>query len=270
MDLNFFQVTLLALIQGITEFLPVSSSAHLILPSLLLDWPDQGLTFDVAVHLGSLFAVLAYFRHDILQLLVAWLKNLTQRQTSEDSRLAWLIIIATVPGALAGLFANDLVENYARSGYVIGSTSTLFALLLWYADKRVDPGRSLSELTWRQALFVGFAQALALIPGTSRSGITMTAALFCGLTRQAAAKLSFFLAIPIIFGSFTLRGTELVNAGAPGGYLLPLVYGVFVSGLVAFACIHYFMQLIERIGFLPFVIYRIGLAVVLFSITFMA
>ena len=102
MDLNFFQVTLLALIQGITEFLPVSSSAHLILPSLLLDWPDQGLTFDVAVHLGSLFAVLAYFRHDILQLLVAWLKNLTQRQTSEDSRLAWLIIIATVPGALAG------------------------------------------------------------------------------------------------------------------------------------------------------------------------
>ena len=270
MDLSFFQLTLLALIQGITEFLPVSSSAHLILPSLLLDWPDQGLTFDVAVHLGSLFAVLAYFRHDVVKLLRAWIKHLTQQQASEESRLAWLIIIATVPGAVAGFIANDFVENYGRSGYVIAATSITFALLLWYADGKTVRHKILPELSWKQALLIGIAQALALIPGTSRSGITMTAALFCGLTRQDAAKFSFFLAIPIILGSFSLRGAELISSGDLELQLIPLAYGVFVSGLVAFACIHYFMQLIERIGFLPFVIYRIVLALFLFAASFMA
>jgi|APSaa5957512535_1039671.scaffolds.fasta_scaffold141252_1 undecaprenyl-diphosphatase len=270
MDLSFFQLTILALIQGITEFLPVSSSAHLILPSLLLNWPDQGLTFDVAVHLGSLFAVFAYFRHDIVKLFLAWIRHIAQQKASKESRLAWLIFFATIPGAVAGLFANELVENYGRSGYVIASTSLIFALLLWYADGKTGRNESLFELSWKQALLIGFAQALALIPGTSRSGITMTAALFCGLTRRSAAKLSFFMAIPIIVGSFSLRGAELLNSGTLEEQFIPLAYGVFVSGLVAFACIHYFMQLIERIGFLPFVIYRIGLALLLFAVTFMA
>ncbi len=267
MDLSYLQLTVLAFIQGLTEFLPISSSAHLILPSILLDWPDQGLNFDVAVHLGSLFAVLFYFRQDVYALLKAWLRHLFQRKSSEESRLAWFIIIATIPGALAGFLANDLIENYARSAYVLATTSAIFALLLWYADRIGSGANSLQNLTWKHAVFLGVAQALALIPGTSRSGITMTAALFCKLSRQTAAKISFLMAIPIIFGSFLLRSGEMVRQGLVLDQLLPLVYGILVSGVVAFTCIHYFMRLIERTGFLPFVIYRFGLALFIVAIT---
>ncbi|NKB32051.1 MAG: undecaprenyl-diphosphate phosphatase [Pseudomonadales bacterium] len=267
MDLSYLQLTILAIIQGITEFLPISSSAHLILPSLILDWPDQGLTFDVAVHLGTLFAVLFYFRHDVLSLFMAWLRQITGQQASEESKLAWIIIIATIPGAVAGFFANEIVENYARSGIVLASTSALFAILLWYSDQVGARTNTLSDLNWKHGLLIGIAQALALIPGTSRSGITMTAALFCQLSRQASAKISFLLAIPIIFGSFLLRSIDLINNESVSEQLIPLSYGIVVSGIVAFACIHYFMRLIERVGFLPFVIYRLGLALFLFILT---
>lgn len=270
MDLSYFQLTVLAFIQGLTEFLPISSSAHLLLPSILLDWPDQGLNFDVAVHLGSLFAVLVYFRRDVYELLKAWLRHLIQRESSEESKLAWLIILATLPGALAGFLANDLVENYARSAYVLATTSAIFALLLWYADRYAPAGKTLVDLNWKHALLLGTAQALALIPGTSRSGITMTAALFCQLSRQTAAKISFLMAIPIIFGSFLLRSNEVFERGLWLDQLGPILYGIIISGIVAFACIHFFMRLIERVGFLPFVLYRFGLALFIVAITIVA
>jgi len=267
MDLSFIQITMLALIQGITEFLPISSSAHLILPSLLLDWPDQGLTFDVSVHLGTLFAVLFYFRRDAIVLIHAWMMQITKGEVTANSKLAWIVIIATIPGAIAGYIGNDFVEAYARSGMVLATTIALFAVLLWYSDRVGKRSNSFQDLTWKHGLIIGLAQVLALIPGTSRSGITMTAALFCQYSRQASAKISFLLAIPIIFGSFLLRAIDLVNSGSAIDQLFPISYGMLIAGCIAFLCIHYFMEFIERVGFLPFVIYRIGLASLILMLT---
>lgn len=262
------QITVLAIIQGLTEFLPISSSGHLILPSLLFGWPDQGLTFDVAVHVGSLGAVIFYFRHDISILVLAWLRSLVTRVNTAESRLAWLIILATLPAGVAGLILNDYVETYTRALAVIAATSIIFAILLFWADASGTRDADLKALTWRGALVIGCAQILSLIPGTSRSGVTMTAALFCNLTRTAAARFSFLLSIPIIMATGLLKGVELASSPDASIQWFGLLYGVVLSGLVAYACIHYFLQLIDKIGFLPFVIYRIALGILLFTVYF--
>lgn len=266
--LSPLQVTFLAFIQGATEFLPISSSAHLILPSVLFGWDDQGLTFDVAVHLGSLLAVLWYFRKQVSELMLEWLASLFRRKPhSAASRLAWLLILATIPAGLAGILLEQYVEAYARSAFVIGTASILFGLLLLLADRRsqssADPPAELSTISWRQALIVGLAQALALIPGTSRSGITMTAALFCGLRRETAANLSFLMAIPIIAATGLLRAAELFAADVSAMDVGVLVYATLLSALIAYLCIHYFLRFIAHVGFMPFVIYRVLLGAVL-------
>lgn len=270
MAFDFLQSSILAFIQGFTEFLPISSSAHLILPSILLNWDDQGLTFDVAVHLGSLVAVVLYFRRDIGKLLRAWLVSVFGQGSSPESRMAWLLILATIPAGLAGLLLNDWVENYARSALIIGLSSIAFGLLLYWADRYGQGNRAdklgIDELDWRHALVIGLAQALALIPGTSRSGITMTAALFCDLDRQDAAKFSFLLAIPIILASAALRGIDLLQQDALQINLPELAYAAFLSALVALLCIHYFLKLISRMGFLPFVIYRCLLGLIVLGV----
>lgn len=268
MDLDFIQVSFLAILQGLTEFLPISSSGHLLLPSVFWGWPDQGLTFDVAVHLGTLVAVLVYFRSDVRRLLAAWFLSLGSGKTNDDSRLVWLLIIATLPAGIAGLLFADVLEQYARSVGVIAISSIFFALLLLWADKTGMNRRELSDLNWKRALFIGIAQMLALIPGTSRSGVTMTAALFCNLNRQAAARFSFLMAIPIILASGSLKFIDLLQGD--GGFnlaidWLTLVYAAGLSALVAFSCIHFFLRLIESIGFLPFVIYRIVLGLLLLA-----
>lgn len=269
-ELGFIQISVLAIIQGITEFLPISSSAHLILPSLMFGWTDQGLSFDVAVHVGTLLAVLAYFRRDLWRLGLAWLLSFTG-QRSPDARLGWLLIAATVPAALAGWLLNDLVENYARSALVIGLTSIVFGLILQHADhyqSRLTQSRSdLAELSWRQALLIGCCQALALIPGTSRSGVTMTAALYCGYSRPQAARFSFLLAIPIIFASGVLRLAE-GGAGSQSIDWGMQAYAAGISALVALLCIHFFLRFISRIGYLPFVVYRVTLGVILLALYF--
>jgi len=270
--LSPFQITVLAFIQGATEFLPISSSAHLILPSVLLGWEDQGLTFDVAVHLGSLLAVLTYFRVEIVRLVRSWLVSLLSRgnvgeQDRRSAKLAWLLILATIPAGLAGLLLESYVEQYARSARVIAAASILFGLLLYRADTRAaSDACSVSQLEaidWRQALWVGLAQVLALIPGTSRSGITMTAALYCGLNRDSASRLSFLMAIPIILASGLLRTGELLGRGVDLSDVALLTYATLFSALVAYSCIHYFLRFIAQIGFLPFVIYRVLLGCVL-------
>ncbi len=266
MDLDFIQVTFLAVLQGATEFLPISSSGHLILPSLLFGWSDQGLTFDVAVHVGTLFAVVTYFRHDLLRLLLALTKSATARTPSDDATLAWMLLAATVPAGLTGLLFASEVEQYGRSLLLIGGTSICFGLLLLFSDRVGSKQRSLADMDWRTALLIGCSQMLALLPGTSRSGITMTAALLCGLDRAAAARFSFLLAIPIIAASGLLRGLELLESGAASVEWLVLLYAIAVSAAVAYLCIHYFLRLIDRIGFLPFVIYRVVLGVLLISI----
>jgi len=263
MNLDFLQLTFLAILQGITEFLPISSSGHLILPSLLFSWEDQGLTFDVAVHVGTLIAVLLYFRSDIVRLASAWLRSFFGGNNTIQSKLAWMLLVATIPAGIAGLVLVDYIEQYARSLWVISFTSIAFALLLYWSDKAGSKNINIEQLNWKSILIIGLAQMFAIIPGTSRSGVTMTAALFCNLNRRAAARFSFLLSIPIILATGLLKGVELATISEASIQWLVLFYGAIVSALVACCCIHFFLQLIEKIGFLPFVVYRVVLGLIL-------
>ena len=258
------QIVFLAIVQGFTEFLPISSSAHLILLPLVLKWPDQGLAFDVAVHFGSLIAVLVYFRTEVVTMTIAWSRNIAGARSSESSRLAWWVILGTIPTVVVGYLFKGIVESELRSAWVIAIASIVFAILLWIADLKKSKQRSESHLNWREVLIIGCFQALALIPGTSRSGITMTAGLLLGLSRQAAARFSFLLSIPIIFASGTLQTLELLQASQNIDWLA-LMLGLVLSAVSAGICIHLFLGLIEKIGMLPFVIYRLLLGLVLIA-----
>ena len=259
------QLLVLALVQGVTEFLPISSSAHLILVPVLTDWPDQGLAFDIAVHVGTLLAVVGYFRARVTRLLVAGVRAPFVRAPGTDGRLAWLLVLATIPVGLAGLLLQDVVETALRGPLVIGAASIGFGLLLWWSDRGGGGTRDEDSLTWRDALVIGLFQAVALIPGTSRSGITMTAGLFLRLDRAAAARFSFLLSIPVIVLSGLLQVAELIAAG--GGVAWgTLLAGTVLSALAAWACIHLFLQYIERLGMTPFVLYRVALGVVLIAL----
>ena len=256
-------IVVLALIQGLTEFLPISSSAHLLLPQGILGWPDQGLAFDVSVHVGTLSAVLLYFRKDVTVLIAAWSNSTFKGQHNGDSRLAWLLVLATVPAALAGLLFDDFIEANLRSTLVIAVTTIVFGLLLWWADRpRGNQFDNIAQLTISAVFIIGCAQALALIPGTSRSGITITAALLCGLPRLQAARFSFLMAIPIILLSGGYKILQLVISQAEAPWL-DLTLGIVLAAISAYLCIHYFLNFINRIGMLPFVIYRLVLGIFL-------
>ncbi|WP_444902769.1 undecaprenyl-diphosphate phosphatase [Microbulbifer sp. CnH-101-E] len=259
--MEIFQIVVLALIQGLTEFLPISSSAHLILPAEVLGWQDQGLAFDVAVHFGSLIAVVTYFRKDIWLLLRDGLGGLKSRQFSDEGRLAWLIVLATIPVGLVGLIFKGYIETHLRSAAVIAATTMGFGLLLWWADVRGARVQTLTQLNWKKALVIGGAQVLALIPGTSRSGITMTAGLMLGMKREAAARFSFLLSIPAIaLPAMLLTYDLLALESVPWGDIL---LGTLLSFISAYLCIHFFLQFISRIGMAPFAIYRLILGAAL-------
>ena len=260
--MDFVQILLLALVQGLTEFLPISSSAHLILVPVITDWQDQGLAFDVAVHVGTLAAVIAYFRREIWVMGRDWLGSLVGRGTTPDSRLAWAVILGTIPVGLAGLLFNDVISTELRSPLVIAEATIGFGLLLWLADARGRRERDERSIGWKDVAVIGLAQALALIPGTSRSGITMTAGLLMGLTREASARFSFLLSIPVILLAGGLKTTELVATAAPVNWT-SLVLGAVLSGVSAYLCIVFFLRLLERLGMMPFVIYRLVLGLVL-------
>jgi len=259
------QAIILALVQGITEFLPISSSAHLILVPHLLGWTDQGLAFDVAVHVGTLSAVVFYFRAQLARMTVAWLQSCAGRGVSGDARLAWLVLLGSVPVALAGLLFHSLIEGELRSPLVIAVTTIGFGLLLWFADRLGRRVRDTGSLGVRDVVLIGLAQALALIPGTSRSGITMTAALALGLTRTDAAHFSFLLSIPAILMAGGYEGWKLLNDTGPVQWDAILL-GTAVSAVSAWLCIHFFLRLIERIGMWPFVVYRLLLGAVLLAV----
>ncbi|MBY5993704.1 undecaprenyl-diphosphate phosphatase [Ferrimonas balearica] len=257
------QAIVLAIIQGLTEFLPISSSAHLILPAQMFGWEDQGLAFDVVTHAGTLAAVILYFRKDIANLLSHWLVSFTGEH-SEYSRQAWLIILATIPAGLAGLMFNDVISTSLRSTTVIATTTLVFGLLMWYADANPSQQKELKDITWQLALLIGLAQALALIPGTSRSGATITAALLLGLTRLSAARFSFLLSIPITLAASGYESLGLLKNPEPVDWL-PLTLGAVVAFFSAYACIHLFLKAIGRMGLMPFVVYRLALAGILFA-----
>ncbi|ATJ84753.1 undecaprenyl-diphosphate phosphatase [Halomonas beimenensis] len=260
--MDWLQIVLLSIVQGLTEFLPISSSAHLILVPVLTDWPDQGLAFDVALHLGSLIAVVLYFRRELAAMTASWGRSVAGRGTDEDARLAWWVILATIPVGLVGLAFKDAIEVVMRSPLVLAGGLIGFGLLLGYADWRHRGTRSEYRMHWRDALGIGLAQALALIPGTSRSGITMTAALLLGLSREASARFSFLLSIPVIVLAGGLETLELLEASTPVAWA-DLAMGTLLSGISAYLCIHFFLVFIRRIGMQPFVVYRLILGVAL-------
>lgn len=252
----------LALLQGLTEFLPISSSAHLILMPRLLGWADQGLAFDVAVHVGTLAAVVTYFRADVRRLFAAWLRSCATRRVDSDARLAWFVLLGTVPVVVFGLLLHDFIETVLRSPLVIAVATIGFGVLLWVADYYGRQSRNEMSLRLTDIIFIGLAQALALVPGTSRSGITMTAGLALGLSRTAAARFSFLLSIPVIAMAGVYETGKLVQQSAPVDWGA-ISLGAVVSAVSAWLCIHFFLQLIERIGMWPFVAYRLLLGAVL-------
>jgi undecaprenyl-diphosphatase len=260
--MDFLQIIALAALQGLTEFLPISSSAHLILLPIIANWQDQGLAFDVAVHVGTLSAVMFYFRHTLKTLTADWFKSVTTKQTYGDSKLAWAVLFGTIPVGLAGLLLGDWVETAFRSPLVIAATTIIFGLLLGWADWQGRRVRNEHELKWRDILFIGIAQAVALIPGTSRSGITITVGLMLGLTREAAARFSFLLSIPVILLAGGLKTIELVQSGLRVDWTA-LISGALFSAASAYLCIFLFLKMLDRIGMMPFVIYRLILGVLL-------
>ena len=263
--MDLIQIAVLAIVQGLTEFLPISSSAHLILVPVLTEWEDQGLAFDIAVHLGSLTAVTLYFRHRLRAMVIDWGRSLTTRRLTPDARLAWAIGFATIPVGLAGLLLKGVVEEGWRDPVVIALALIGFGLVLGWADWRHRKGRDEHTLTWRDVVLIGCAQALALIPGTSRSGITITAALLLGLSREAAARFSFLLSIPVIVLAVGLQLVELVRSRIDTDWTA-MFLGIVLSGISAYLCIHYFLAFIQRIGMQPFVAYRVILGVILLAI----
>ncbi len=258
------QLILLAIIQGLTEFLPISSSAHLILLPVVTGLEDQGTLIDVAVHVGSLFAVMLYFRRDVGRLFIGFGQTIAQRK-SEETRLFWTLVIATIPTVLAGaaLYLTGTAASL-RSMEVIGWTTLIFGLLLYESDRIGMRFKTLGDLTRRGAIFIGLMQVLSLIPGTSRTGITITAGRFMGYERVEAARFSMLLSIPTIGIIGILTGVELVRSGETILQQSALI-AMVLSFLTAYGSIWFFMTLVNRMGLLPFTIYRVVLGLGLLS-----
>ncbi|HEY6291953.1 MAG TPA: undecaprenyl-diphosphatase UppP [Terriglobia bacterium] len=261
-----YQAVVLAVIQGLTEFLPVSSTAHLALVPQLLHWSElegvSDLTFDVALHAGTLVAVLLYFWKMWLEMLgaAAGLGPKNDPKTEENRRLFWYLIIGTVPGAIIGFLFEKRAEAEFRTPLVIGSALIVVALFMWAAERAGSRREnSLGQVRLADSLWIGLAQALAVVPGVSRSGITLSAGLLRGLDRETDARFSFLLSTPIIAGAVLKKGMELRHSGLPPDMRMPLIAGIIVSGLVGYAVIAWFIRRLSRHTFKPFVIYRIAL-----------
>ena len=265
--MTMLQAVILAIVQGITEFLPISSTAHLILVPWFLGWRDPGFAFDIAVHAGTLVAVLVYFRKDWVGLLksVVGKGKLSEEAVGKNRRLLLFLMVATLPGALAGFALKSYAEHEFRHPFVIAGTLIGVALLMWQAD-RLSGGKGTQDpggLTLTHALILGSAQALAIVPGVSRAGATITAGLFLGLGRPAAARVSFLMSAPIIGGAALKTGWDVARAGGAELALWPTLVGVVISGLVGYAVIAWLLRYLEQKTFRIFVIYRILLGVLI-------
>ncbi|MGB1580902.1 MAG: undecaprenyl-diphosphate phosphatase [Nevskiales bacterium] len=255
--MDLLHAVLLGILQGLTEFLPISSSGHLVLAPIILGWKDQSLVFDVAVHFGTFVAVAAYFRRDLVPIIGAGFSSLrTGDVSSTNARLAWGLVIATIPASALGLLMQTVLELEIDAPTMVAGNLIIFGLVMWWADRFLRGSRGIEDVQWGDFFLIGCAQALALFPGTSRSGITMTAAMALGLSRTAAARLSFLMALPVILIATIYELFVLFNSPEPAPWAA-LAVGALAAFITGLACIHFLISLLERIGFLPFVIYRL-------------
>lgn len=260
--MDWLQIIILSLVQGITEFLPISSSAHLILTPHVFGWIDQGLSFDIAVHMGTLVAVVFYFRHELQQMTGSCRSALAGGKIDRQARLAGYVLIATIPATLVGAVFHDQINTVFRNPMIIAAATIVFGLALLSANRERVQAGSEHQITLLVALAIGLAQTVAFIPGTSRSGITMLAAVLLGLRRDAAARFSFLMSIPIILGAGLYKTILLARSDFSVDWVAMTV-GAFLAAVSALMCIHLFLRFIEKVGFTPFVIYRLLLGAVL-------
>ena len=267
--MSYAQAVVLGIVQGLTEFLPVSSSGHLILVPRTFGWPDQGLAVDAALHLGTLAALVAYFRAELIGLLAGTVSR----------RLGALVVLATVPAGLAALVSGKYIEANLRSPLLIACTTAFWGIVMFLADRsagrpdrsppspaRMPPGDPLERVDWRQGLAVGFAQAVALIPGTSRSGITITTGLLTGLDRATAARYSFLLGIPITAAAGLKKAVDLTHGGLPSGEGGPLAVAILVSFVSGWFAVWFLVSYLKRRSLTPFVVYRLALAALIVAV----
>lgn len=260
-EISTIQTVVLAIVQGITEFLPISSSAHLILVPEIVGWPDQGLDFDVAMHIGTLFAVMAYFWRDTLRLVIGC-RDAVKMQPTDDARLLGLVALGTLPVVIVGLLLKNQIEGSLRTPTVITFTTIVFALVLWLADRKsATCERRIAKMWWRDALLIGAGQVLALVPGVSRSGITITAALFLGFKREDAARFSLLLSMPTTAAAGILAIADLLQSGT--GIQSQMLWAALMSFASALIAITLMMRFLKYVSFTPYVIYRLMLGGVL-------
>lgn len=268
--MSVLQALILGIVQGLTEFLPISSSGHLILVPWLFGWhffqdnPDLNKTFDIALHAGTFIAVLTYFWRQVVDILRAWLASLRKRRIdTKEERLAWLLLISTIPAGLIGVAFESFVEDQLGKPYLICIMMIAFALVMLVADRTARLAKGMDDLRWRGALGIGVAQAVALSPGVSRSGITMVTGLFLGLDRESAARYSFLLSVPVIGGAALLKLAQLAKDGLPPHTATPFVVGMVAAALSGLAAIWFVLSYLRTHTFTIFVVYRLAVALAL-------
>jgi len=269
--MHLISAAILGIIQGLTEFLPISSSAHLIVLPWLVGWTPKGLAFDVALHVGTSISVLVFFWKDWIRLGKETVCGLKEKRPlgNSDRKLAWLLLIATIPAAVAGLAFEETIEQYLRSPLVTVFTLTLFGILLLWAERKSRKDRTLDSLTWSDSIWIGISQAIALIPGVSRSGITMTTALARNCDRNSAARFSFLLSTPVIVGAGLLESYRLIKTMPHSVAVNPamewpvLIVGLIAASITGFFCIRYFLKFIQTNSFTIFAVYRCMLACII-------
>ena len=270
--MTIIQAVILGIVQGLTEFLPISSSGHLILVPWLFNWhflldnPDLNKTFDVALHLGTFVAVLVYFWREVGQLIAAWVRSIGRRSLADPmARLAWLLLVSTIPAAVVGVVLESFIEDRLGKPWIIAVAMIVFAGVMYLIDHIAKLDRELDSLTWFDALLIGIAQALALLPGVSRSGITMMTGLLLRLDRESAARYSFLMSIPVIGGAAAYKALEVARDGLPAGTTTPFLVGMLSAALSGLVAIWFVLAYLKRHNFNLFVAYRIvvGVAVLI-------
>ncbi|TMK30596.1 MAG: undecaprenyl-diphosphatase UppP [Actinobacteria bacterium] len=269
---SVLQAIVLGITQGVTEFAPVSSSGHLIIVPWLFGWTilqnsELNKTFDVALHVGTLIGALVYFRHDVARYLAAWIRSIRRRSiASADERLAWALVVGTIPGALAGALFESVIEDKLGQPWLIAVMLIVFGVILVVVDSAAPIRRRMADLSVRDGLVMGVAQAVALQPGVSRSGVTITAGRALGLDRESAARFSFLLALPIIAGAGILKGIDVAGSGLPAGMAWPFVWGMVASAVSGFLVIAFLLAYLRRHSFVVFLVYRVAVAILVFAV----